>query len=322
MNIFFPFIFGIILGIVVKKANLCVYEALTTAFIIKNYRGLKILILAILTGTIGFNLLAYFNLLFLLPQPFSWWGNILGGILFGIGVVLVGGCMFGIFLKVSSGFLNYFLGFLGILLGLGLGGILVLKGPFNDYYQLGFSQPKMPAYSFPQFFHFNYWLGVILFSLILIGVLFKFKEKLKNWSSSLIGIIIGILMIIGFARWQFFSLPTFFQRTFSFNSIFTQFSQFIWLILFMMGLFLGMLIVAISLKDFRLRWYSWGREKSLKIIFGGILMGLGAVLINGCNIFHFFVFLPQLSLGSFLAIPSIIFTIYLINYFKFSNFRK
>ena len=53
--------------------------------------------------------------------------------------------MFGIFLRAGGGLINSFVSFLGILLGLGLGGVFVVKGPIQAYRQLGLLQPDLPA---------------------------------------------------------------------------------------------------------------------------------------------------------------------------------
>mgnify|MGYP001618784479 CR=1 FL=1 len=334
MEIIFPFILGIILGFVIQKGYLCCYEGLTTALIIKNYQRIKIIIWAVLTAMLFYHILAGFGIISLVSQPFFWPGVIIGGILFGIGMVIAGGCMLGVFLKTGNGLINYLIVVMGIFLGLGLGKFLILEGPIEEFYQLGLPNPELPAPTLSSWLHLNSWIVVIFLSFLLIWFLYKFKnpkiennlelkkESLgakffkKHWPVSTTGIIFGFLMTIGFARWNVPFFPTFFQNTSSLDTILTQLPVFLWFLLTFSGILLGIIISSVISGEFRIRWIKLDKKRLSSAFSGGLIMGFGMVLANGCNTVHLFVLLPQLSLGSFLAIIIMSATVWLATHLR------
>jgi len=339
MEIIFPFIFGIILGFVIQKGYLCCYEGFTTALIIKNYQRLKIIIWAVLTAMLLYHILAGLGIISLVSQPFFWPGVIIGGILFGVGMVMVGGCMLGVLLKTGNGLINYLIVFTGIFLGLGLGRFLILEGPIRGFYQLGLPNPELPAPTLSSWLHLNPWIAVLSLSFLLIWFLYKFKgPKIKNnlefqkeslnakffkkhWPLSITGITIGILMTIGFARWNVSFFPTLYQNTSSFDTILTQFPVFLWFLLTLSGILLGIIISSVINGEFRIRWIKLDKKRLSLAFFGGLIMGFGMVLANGCNIVHLFVLAPQLSLGSFLVIIIASGTVWLITRYSFRDLK-
>jgi uncharacterized membrane protein YedE/YeeE len=320
MEILFPLAFGVIFGFVIQKGYLCCYEGLTTALAIKNYRVLRVTIWSILTAMLGFHILSGLGALTIITHPFFWPATIIGGILFGIGMILVGGCMFGVLLKTASGLLNYFVVLGGIFLGLLGVKNLILHSKINGLYKLALLEQESPAPTLASFLGMNSWVVVVFLSLLLIWLLYQFRdlsginkpapEKIsfllkifkRRWPDSITGIITGILVIIGFARWKIFTLPTFFRYTSSFDSILIHLAPFLWFILVMAGVLGGMAISAILGGEFRIRWDKKNTKESSLMFLGGLTMGAGMALANGCNINHIFTLIPQLSLGSFLFI--------------------
>ena len=73
-----------------------------------------------------------------------------------------------------------------------------------------------------------------------------------------------------------------------------------WLIV---GIIVGAFIAALIAGEFKVRWPGW--KTMLQTLFGGLLMGFGAVTSGGCNVTHILSGLPQLSIGSVLGSISI-----------------
>ena len=118
MQTFLIIIIAVAFGIVFERYYFCMNSAITDTILISDTRKLKGLIAAVLASAILFNTLIGFELIKttrwpLLPTA------VFGGIFFGIGMNLAGGCVSGTLFKMGQGYIASFVAFIGIALGLG-----------------------------------------------------------------------------------------------------------------------------------------------------------------------------------------------------------
>ena len=111
---------GLMAGFVMHRSDFCLAGAFRDWFLFKDGRRLRALVLLMTVSAIGFELL---RLTGGLPYyPFPWFAppgltNLLGGCLFGIGMVLAGGCVVGVLYKAGSGSMPAIVAILGLLTG-------------------------------------------------------------------------------------------------------------------------------------------------------------------------------------------------------------
>ena len=74
------------------------------------------------------------------PKPLMWAGAVVGGVVFGVGMVLAGGCVSGCLYKGATGNLNSIVALLAMPVGIGL----VEYGPLNTWL-VRFKQARIPA---------------------------------------------------------------------------------------------------------------------------------------------------------------------------------
>lgn len=114
------------------------------------------------------------------PKPFLWLSYIVGGLLFGTGIVLSGGCISGCLFKAASGNVNSMAGLVGIPLGIALVEYGPLKG-FHDYMK-GFvlkSETGGPV-TLSSMTGIPFWALACIFVLLTLFVLvFKRKQRGK-----------------------------------------------------------------------------------------------------------------------------------------------
>lgn len=111
---------GIILGVVFYRGDYCMVAMLRDFYLIRDTTLLRSFVLYLLLASALFHLGALTGLLTFLPPPTLQPPSLLtlaGGVLFGIGMVLAGGCVVGTLYKMASGNLTNWLGFIGILAG-------------------------------------------------------------------------------------------------------------------------------------------------------------------------------------------------------------
>lgn len=125
------FLIGLAFGAIVFRTNFCAMGAVSDAMSFGDYRRFRAWSLAAATAIAGAQILAAIGLVELdksmyLTPNLNWAGNISGGLLFGFGMVLAGGCASRNLVRAGSGDLRAFM----ILLVMGLcadmasGGIL------------------------------------------------------------------------------------------------------------------------------------------------------------------------------------------------------
>jgi len=111
---------GTILGLILYRGDYCMVAMLRDFYLIRDTTLLRSFVLYFLVASVLFYLGGLTGLLPFLPPPtFSppSLATIIGGLVFGVGIVLAGGCVVGTLYKMASGNLVNWIGFAGILAG-------------------------------------------------------------------------------------------------------------------------------------------------------------------------------------------------------------
>jgi uncharacterized membrane protein YedE/YeeE len=121
---------GFLFGFFLQKGSLCGASAFSEVILFKDRTKVWGLWIAIVTGMVGFAILDLAGLIVLNPKPLIWGSYIVGGLIFGVGMVLAGGCVSGCLFKAGAGNLASIMAILGIALGVAL----VEYGPLYPFY--------------------------------------------------------------------------------------------------------------------------------------------------------------------------------------------
>ena len=111
---------GFLFGFFLEKGDLCGASAFSEVLVMKEWQKTWGLWVAIVTAMAGFALLDLLGWVQLSPKPFLWANYLVGGILFGVGMVLTGGCISGTLYKAGVGHINSIAALLGIPIGIAL----------------------------------------------------------------------------------------------------------------------------------------------------------------------------------------------------------
>ncbi len=118
---------GFLFGFFLQKGDLCGASAFSEVLVMKDRRKLFGLWILIVTAMLAFALLQSLGWVRLSPKPFLYINYIVGGALFGTGMVLAGGCISGCLYKAATGNMNSIAGLLTIPAGV----MAVEFGPLN-----------------------------------------------------------------------------------------------------------------------------------------------------------------------------------------------
>lgn len=317
---------GLIFGFILQRGRFCMNSAFRDAILLKDNVLLKTVFVALLVELIGFSIMDMTGAIAINPKPFWWGANLLGSFIFGIGMVLAGGCASGITYRVGEGMV----GSMTAVLGLALGGFLTAAGflkPFKANLQAAttISGADGSALTLHGILGMDYTtLALILFAVAVIAWYFIARkngeeyEVDKGWGWITTGTLVGFVGILAFplsaAAGRNYPLGITAGWINIVQTIFTG-GEFNWIGMLIIGIVLGGLAAALIAKEFKFRV-----PKPLVLVqtfAGGLLMGFGAVTSGGCNIGHLLSGIPQLSLGSILAGISIVLGAWAASYVMF-----
>ena len=160
-------IIGILFGFLLQKGGVTKYQVIIGQLLLKDFTVVKIMLSAVITGTLGIHLLKSLGLAQLHPKPGSFGASVIGGLIFGVGFATLGYCPGTIAGAVGQGSLDALLGgVVGILLGAGIFAaiypgtqrVILSKGDFGEL-------------TIPQLLKVNAWIIVIPAAILLTTLL-------------------------------------------------------------------------------------------------------------------------------------------------------
>ena len=335
---------GIVFGFIANKTNFCTMGAISDVVNMGHWGRMRAWLLAIAVAMIGTNVLAYYGYLDLSKtiytgSSFPWLAYIFGGLCFGVGMTLASGCANRTLVRVGGGNLRsvvvfIYLGFAALVTLRGILGqfrVSVLQAPavtsqFNHGQTLSALLSGIAGIA-PKTLQLA--LAVVIGLAILIFV-FKDKSFRKSLDNNLSGLVIGLLVIggwyltghLGFgenpdtlemtylgtnshlAESMSFVAPT--AYTLEYWAYWTDASNIVTFgVATIFGVGIGSFLYALITKSFRWEAFSSAQDMFYHII-GGTLMGFGGVTAMGCTIGQGITGVSTLSLGSLLALASIV----------------
>ncbi len=317
---------GILFGFALQRGRFCMNSAIRDTILLKDNTLLKSVGAAILVCMFGFAFLVMGGLVKISPTPFFWGANLVGGFIFGIGMVLAGGCASGITYRVGEGMVGALSALIGLSAGATLTAMSFLK-PIKDYLQtstkimVGEANPTLA-----NIFSISY--PVVALSIAVIAVVIWFLIARKNkedepkssdtivnrifkkgWGWLVTGIVIGLINVLAFYSSTLAGRSYPLAITSGWLTIVklgmsvpeTKMGWDAWLVI---GIVLGALIASLIAGEFKIRFPGWTMMGQTFV--GGLLMGFGAVTSAGCNVTHILSGLPQLGIGSLVGAISIV----------------
>ena len=338
---------GLVAGFVMHRSDFCVAGMFRDLFMFRDGYLLRVLLLLVAASMALFEL---FRLLGLLaPYPFPLLGpasltSLMGGVVFGLGMVLAGGCVVGTLYKLGAGAVVSGAALVGLLAG------SALYAEFHPWWKglAAATRISGEVVTLPQ------WLGVspsglMLPALAVMGALLYrwwrrgllarpgFAEGwLQPWKAAL------ILALIGLASYFFVGMPLGITTSYAklgatveswfapahvasvgyFTAVPMNYTppfadtpisggagpaldgvaaiQYPLIV----GILLGAFFSARRLGEFRLYWRVPARQYAAALI-GGAIVGLGARMTPGCNVWHLWGGVPILALQSLLFLAGL-----------------
>lgn len=336
-----PFIFailsglliGVLFGFALQRGRFCMNSAFRDPLLFKDFTLLKAVGLAIAVELIGFYVLNIFGLIELNPKPLYILAVPVGAYIFGIGMVVAGGCASGTAYRVGEGMIGSWLALFGFATT-----AYLAKDGFLSGFTAGIQTYNLGSLTLSSATGLPALIWVLIFSLVIFWLLFRRKgnesEKSvvksgsagrienifkKGWSWQRAGLIIGFIGVLAFVFSSFSGRNYPLGITMGFETIIKSIiylENFLtWESFEVVGLIIGAFIGAYFASEFKFRFLK--TKVALQSLIGGSLMGFGAVVADGCNIGHILSGIPQLAISSLVAGIFIILGGWTMAYFLF-----
>jgi len=111
---------GFLFGFLLQKGRVAKFEVIVGQFLLRDWTVLKVMLTAVVVGSVGVYAMAEAGVVLLHVKPALLAGVLLGGILFGVGMALLGYCPGTSVAACGEGRRDAMVGVLGMLLGAGV----------------------------------------------------------------------------------------------------------------------------------------------------------------------------------------------------------
>ena len=312
---------GLAFGFALSRGRFCMNSAFRDIIVLKDYAILKAVGVAILVSMIGFAIMDEANVIDISPIPFFWGALLLGGFVFGIGMVIAGGCASGITYRFGEGMLGAMSAVLGLItvglimtMGVGASFIDKIRSHTLETTSDGANLTLANVFDVP---HYALALGIAGGALLLWFILSKrrtestevesvsLRERIfkKGWGWLPTGIVIGLISIAGFyasaEAGRMYGLGICGGYWSTAKSLILDQNLIGWLSVMLLSTIAGAFVAAKLAGEFKLR--APAPRTIIQTFIGGGIMGFGAAVAGGCNITHVLSGVPQLALSSLLA---------------------
>ncbi len=324
---------GFVFGFIVFRTNFCAMGSISDILTFGDYRRFRAWLLAGAVAMIGTQLLAAAGVVDLtksmyLAPSLNWTGHLLGGLMFGFGMVLAGGCTSRNLVRAGGGDIRS----IAILLVVGLFAYMTIGGIFGPARDALMRATAVPLADAPSqslgavlsgFSGLDPALLDVLAMILVIGGLLAYCLSDRGFRTSaphlIAGLGIGLCVVAGWALTglaydEFATTPveptslTYVRPTADTLEYLERYTAGMvpgFGVATVVGAFAGALLAAVISGRFHVTGFADSAD-TLRGLAGGALMGSGGVIALGCTIGQGVTGISTLALGSFLAFGAII----------------
>ncbi len=316
---------GVLFGFVLQRGRFCMTSGFRDLYLTRDATLFKAYVLSLAIQSTGIFALHAAGIITFGNDPFQWLAASVGGLIFGLSLILAGGCASGTYYRIGEGMVGslvaaVFYG-IGALASRGTGALapltqqiqaptVTLNGSTSLYGALGVSPWILVA---------ALWVVSLAF---LLGArrtpapawrapVEESRSRLwravfgRGWSWPVTGAAVGVVAVIAWltsistGRMAGLGITGATAGLLRFLVVSGDVGALDWNSFLVLGIPVGSFIAARAAGEFRLR--APGPARLLQHIAGGLGMGFGATLARGCNIGNGLVAVSQFSLNGWTA---------------------
>lgn len=314
---------GAVLGLVLQRGRFCITGAYRDLWVSHSWRWFTAFLLAIAVQAVGVAVLTATGTITPEIPTLNVFAVVVGSFLFGVGIVLAGGCATGTYYRAGEGLVGSWFALIAYA-GAAAASKTGVLAPLTDWAK---SIGKTGLTTLPATVGLPDWTGVALL-VVIVAALVRWQRRLaearpvslqipaertglnhllfeKAWNPLVTGVIVGVIAIIAWpTSWASGRHDGLGITTPSSNLVgyivTGDSSKVDWGVLLVLGILLGSFLSAKASGEFRVRVPS--ATVIQRSIAGGVLMGVGAAWAGGCSIGNGLVQTSLLSWQGWLAL--------------------
>ncbi|MFN0301695.1 MAG: YeeE/YedE family protein [Burkholderiales bacterium] len=326
-------VIGAVFGFIVERTNFCTMGAISDAVAMSDYRRARAWALAIavaIVGTQGLQLAGWVDLQksIYLGSSLGWLGAVIGGLMFGFGMTLSGGCASRNLVRFGAGDVRSLI----VLVVLGIFAYMTLRGlispprvALEGATNIDLAASLFKSQGIPELLAGTAGLSLVVVrvvaTLVAAALLLWFCFKDADFRESPMHIVSGVgVGLVVVAGWWVTGVLGFdeFEPTRPASLTYTApvGNALVYLMTFtgatidfgiasVFGAIAGAYVSALLRKSFSLAGFA-DRSDLFRNLSGAALMGVGGVMALGCTVGQGLSGISTLSLGSLLALASVI----------------
>lgn len=330
-------IVGSLLGFVMQKTRFCLAGGFRDMYIQKSNKMFYALLIAISVQSIGLLILTSTGLVQIPESTYPVIGTVIGSFIFGLGIILAGGCATGTWYRAGEGLIGSWMALIAYAFTSAATkyGLLL---PLMD----GVNKPTNVNTSMSQTTGIPTWVWVLLLTAITVFFVVKtlrkpkpkfavpkLKQKFtgvrhylfeKKYHPFVAAIAVGIIALIAWpvsestGRMYGLGITTPSANLVQFF-VTGDLKLLDWGVFLVLGIFLGSYIAAKGAREFK--WRLPDKKTIRNSIIGGVFMGFGASVAGGCSIGNGLVETATMSWKGWVALASMILGAWTMSYFVF-----
>ncbi len=331
---------GLIFGFVLQRTRFCMTGGFRDMYIAKNFTLFNAFLIAITVQSIGVLTLVKFGIVSNPYEDFSVLGALVGSFLFGIGIVLAGGCATGTWYRAGEGLIGSWVALFFYMLSaasMKKGSLLPLNQLIAKHWVINEDLAGSLGISV--------WYFLALLVLITGYIIYREVRKPKKvvatlppkhtgirhylfektYHKYLAGFIIGLIALIAWPASEITGRVGGLGITTPSANLITYIttgdsSLLNWGVFLVLGILVGSYLAAKGSGEFR--WRLPDIKTLGKSVGGGILMGIGAAWAGGCTIGNGLAATAVFSAKGWIALPVTILGVWTASYFVFVKPNK
>ncbi|MBD3610265.1 MAG: YeeE/YedE family protein [Gammaproteobacteria bacterium] len=309
---------GGIYGVLAQRTRLCMVGGISSWQLVGDFRQVAAFTAAILVAVAGAQYLELSDTVAIADSSYrnsqlDWMGVLLGGLLFGAGATLAGGCATRTLVRTAEGNLQSLIALISFLIF-----AAITQFMFLEPVRLGLTAATAISLEadagLATILGLPAWLVAIITVGVLAYVVYRMREKNIDTMLLMVGAVIGLLVVAGWYITGVLAQDEFDPRNPSAITVSGPLARLGYLMMtgkvpalsfavsFVLATFLISLLSALVTKEFKITAVPQGM--TLKAIIGGALMGIGGILAYGCNVGQGLTGISTLSLESIIAVVS------------------
>lgn len=327
---------GALLGFVMQRGRFCLTGGFRDMYIAKDNRMFYALLIAIAVQSIGVYTLIELGVIQFTAGAFPLLAVVVGSFIFGIGIVLAGGCATGTWYRAGEGLIGSWIALFGYMTM----SAIMKSGPLTPLNTSLQQSVQLPSNSMAESTGLSVWIFIAIFAAIVIWVIAKELRKPKvaipslkpkrtglahllfekRWHPFFTALLVGLIAILAWplseATGRMSGLGITTPSANILQYLVTGDSKILnWGVFLVLGILLGSFIAAKASREFRFRMPD--TKTGIRSYIGGLLMGFGASLAGGCSIGNGLVMTAMMTWQGWVSLLFIILGTWTASYFVF-----